>query len=231
MFKISFMEQLPSFSQTIESKKVNSTNNILVIGINRSLISNLPKGCFVIDSSLLKIKEIDNTDHIFETKNLQTFNLHKKFANIISLNSLHLEKELEKIICCIFNHLEEEAILYFPLAPNSLIHNYLLVNNLIPKDFCPTFQYRTRQSIEDAVLKLPFSSILIEEKVENFHFSTKEELYLYLLDLLPKLCDLKEKILENTAKGLSKELYKEEDKILTLSSPCILLTLSREETF
>ena len=224
------MKEISTFFKIAPDESNVFSSPILVIGLNESLVSKLPKGSYIIDSSFFKIKNIENSDHTFETKHLPTFNLNKKFLNILSLNSLHLEENLEGVLSRIHHHLTNEAIVYFPLAPNHLIEKYLQDNGLILQNFTPKFQYRTRSDVEIAALQVPFNSILIEEKTEISTFYSKEQLNLYLQEIIPTLTNLEEKTLKQTANALTNELYKYEDKILTLCAPWILLTLSCEET-
>jgi hypothetical protein len=230
MFKLETMKEISTFFKNPLDQNDILAPPILLIGLDQSLLPTLPKGSYIIDSSFSKIKNIENSNFLFETKHLPTFTLNKKFLNILSLNCLHLEENLEQILLRIYHHLINEAILYFPLAPNESIEKYLQDMGLIKQNCSAKFQYRTRTDVEIATLQVPFNSILIEEKNEISTFYSKEQLNLYLLEIIPTISTLEEQTLKQTAKDLTNKLYKEEDKILTLSSPWILLTLSCEET-
>lgn len=216
--------------KVFEDKELNEKDQILVIGYNETLIPVLPEGTVTIDSSISKIQHGSSQfiQHNFFAKDLTSFNLNKKFQKILSLNTLHLTDNLKSVLLCVQKHLIGEAIIYFPLSPNILIEEYLSQNDLIKEKETKIFQKRTREDVENQVLEVPFNSILIEEKKENITFYSKEDLSKYLSLELPKLITLKDDELRMYSKELTDLLYQDSDKVLTLSTPWILLTLSNE---
>ena len=220
-------------TKILENQILTKDSSILVIGYNESLLSSLPDGSTTIDPSISKIK-IAPSKHpkgSFQTQNLETFSLNKTFSKILSLNTLHLYPDLKKIFIQIEKHLKEEAILYFPLAPNPLIENFLGEDKWEEAlNTPPLFQKRTRADVEDAVLAAPFESVMIEEIEEHQNFYGESSVIHYLQMQLSVLTNLRDMALYSCAKELKEVLYKgqSKDDVLTISSPWILLTLSNE---
>ncbi len=216
-----------------EEQSFTQDSSVLVIGINQALINHLPAGFITIDPSISKVKMAMATypTGSFQTQNLATFTLDKSFSTILSLNTLHLTKDLDKIFLQIQKHLAGEATLYFPLSPNSSITHFLENTKWKQSDDSSSlFQKRSRADIEDAVLSAPFKSVLIEEKQEHQHFYSRSQLLVALQGELSTLTNLTDAALVECANELLEVLYKSQSKdaVLTMSSPWILLTLSNE---
>ncbi len=204
----------------------------LVIGYNEGLIHTLSKSAVVLDPSLSKTHLGHNTlpESTFLTKDLSTFSLDKKFQTIVSLNTLHLHKDLHLILRQIQKHLLEEATLYFPLAPNPKITSFLELKEWSAYTKEATFQIRSRADVEDAALFAPFITTMIEEKTEHLPFYSKESLKTYLYEQLNLLTDLADSKLDQAVRELAELFYinHDEDQVLTVSTPWILLTLSND---
>jgi len=215
-----------------EQKEITEENPLLVIGYDESVIKTLPKGTHVIDPSMSKTNEGYHkfSDKVFLTKDLSTFSLGRKFANIVSCNTLHLEKNLEGIMNQIHDHLEDEAFIYFPLSPPDPISKYLETEEVKPH-LKPDIKQNTRTDVEEAALSAPFASVLIEEKKENISFFSEDDLASYIKGQLKNYTNYENEELEKKSKELSAQIYKihDKDKVLSLSSPWIFLTLSNYE--
>lgn len=215
-----------------KQKSVNECKTTLVIGYNEGLIPTCQKGAVVIDPSLSKTHLGHNTlaETTFLTKDLSTFSLDKKFQSIVSFNTLHLHKDLHLIFRQIQKHLLEEATLYFPLAPDPRISTFLESKGYSCYTNEPLFQIRSRADVEDAALFTPFITTMIEEKTEHLPFYSKESLKAYIIEQLNLLTDLSDSKLDKAAKELVENIYMnhDEDLVLTVSTPWILLTLSND---
>ena len=213
-------------------KSLDKCKEILVIGYNEGLIHTLSKGAVVLDPSLSKTHLGHNTlpENTFLTKDLSTFFLDKKFQTIVSLNTLHLHKDLHLILRQIQKHLLEEATLYFPLAPDPRITTFLELKEWSSYTKEASFQIRSRADVEDAALFAPFITTMIEEKNEYLPFYSKESLGAYLYEQLDLLTDLTDYKLDKAIKELIELFYMnhDEDQVLTVATPWVLLTLSND---
>jgi len=220
---------LPS---VFKKKSENECKTTLVIGYNEGLILTCQKGAVVIDPSLSKTHLGHNTlgENTFLTKDLPTFSLDIKFQSIVSLNTLHLHEDLHLILRQIQKHLLEEATLYFPLAPDPRITSFLELKEWSAYTKEATFQIRSRADVEDAALFAPFITTMIEEKTEHLPFYSKQTLKAYLFEQLNLLTDLADSKLDQAVRELAELLYinHDEDQVLTVSTPWILLTLSND---
>jgi hypothetical protein len=214
-------------------KPKESDENTLIIGYNSELLASFSKGSMVIDPSLSKthLGHSQFPENIFLTKDLATFTLDKKFTSIISVNTLHLSKNLPLILKQIEKHLVKQASLYFQLSPNPVILNFLNKEpwSCYRKD--PLFQIRNRSDVEEAALFAPFLSVLIEEKIEYLYFYSKEVCSTYLYEQLNILTDLVDDKLLIAVKELVEIFYldHDEDQVLTIAAPWIFLYLSNEK--
>ncbi len=222
-------------SRILENQLLTKDSSILVIGYNEALLNFLPDEYTTIDPSISKIKMAPSKHPkgSFQTQNLETFSLNRTFSKILSMNTLHLAKNLDRILQQIEKHLEEEAILYFPLAPNPLIEKFLLEEKWEEGQKAPPlFQKRSRTEVEDAVLAAPFESVMIEEVEEHQNFYSESMVIPYLIAQLSNLTNLTDDALHDCAAELKEVLYRgqNKDEVLTISSPWILLTLSNDLT-
>lgn len=218
-------------SKIFVQKQTEEDPSTLVIGYNDTLLANLCPGTLVVESSMSKTKEGYHRfgENTFLTKDLHTFELGKTFRSILSHNTLHLEKDLPEIMVQIHKHLSCDATLYFPLKPAAQILAFTQDDKWLPFK-SDTYIQRDRADVEDAVLSAPFEEILIEEKTEHLDFYSREELESYITKQLTLLTTLQDPALHEAATELTNSLYKDHDpdKVFTLSSPWILLSLSNE---
>lgn len=219
-------------STIFENKEFKEEQNFLVIGCNDSLVSSLPPGTITIDSSISKVKNAASrhVDKTFLTQDLTTFDLGKTFTNIFSVGTMQCEKNLPEIFIHLEKHLDEEALLYFPLSPAPSITTFLEQDKWIEHTKNSTFQQRSRTEIEEAVLSAAFDSVLIEEKIENIPFYSKDALRAHLNHELTTHITLTGAEKNNCAEELTDYLFKDHnpDQVFTLKSPWILLTLSND---
>ena len=220
-------------STILEKKEFDEEEQILVVGCNEALIRSLPKGTTAIDSSISKIGRIapHHGEKTFLTQDLTAFDLGKKFTKIYSVGTLQCEQNLPPIFVHLEKHLEEEALLYFPLSPDPRIASFLEGEEWVEHTKEAPFQKRSRVEVENAVLTAPFHSVLIEEKIEHSQFYSRQMLEKEINKELSLLTTLQGPAKIACAEKLAGELYEghDQDKVFTLSAPWILLTLSNDK--
>ncbi|MCH9812039.1 hypothetical protein K0U07_04670 [bacterium] len=220
-------------STVFEKKEWDEEQKILVVGCNEALIRSLPKGTTAIDSSISKVQRAapHHGEKTFLTQDLTAFDLGKKFTQIYSVGTMQCEKNLPAIFVHLEKHLEEEALLYFPLAPDPRVAAFLEEEKWIEHTKDAPFQKRSRLDVENAALTAPFDSVLIEEKIEHTQFYSKQALQTEIIHQLSSLTTMQGEIKTTCAKELTEHLYEghDPDKVFTLSTPWILLTLSNDK--
>lgn len=229
------MEKKDSQLQTFIIKELEKKDQLLVLGLEESLTKTLPAGALIIDPSVSKTKEAAFTyeDKLFATEDLSNFSLNTKFHSILSLNKLHLVKDLSKVFCSIEKHLIDEAHLYFPLSCNKMILAFLKKHLQTPAVLDGQFNIRSRSDVEEAVMQAPFDSIHIEEKEEHLNFYSEDAVKAYLHKLLPQLVKEEKYLSNELVNTLCNYLYKEKrkDEVLSLPNPWILLTLCNNDEY